>query len=258
MNPQRPMSRPAPTKKFLWSRNLTRRVGFRTRFVVFPCRKVQVSSIAKLNGKMLFSRLDPAETSTTPTLPPTNLASVRNDGGEGKPCLGRRTSQDLPIPQPLWTRSWKSDCYVSCWISDLGKSQKLFLCSVPYDDLNMKGDNPTFMVFSVTCLISTNPNLSATLWSIRSGKNCQTSSEKDSQKTVHFCPLLTAILSVCLFIELYYNVMMCACSELYYNITMCTHSEGCFYNFLCVCTSWKKSLVFKQKWVDLERCLSPT
>ena len=64
------------------------RAGFRMHFVVFPCRKVQVSSIRKLNGKMLFSRLEPAETSMTPTLPPTNLASVRNDGDEGKPCLG--------------------------------------------------------------------------------------------------------------------------------------------------------------------------
>ena len=78
----------------------------------FSCRKVQVSSVRKLNGKMLFSRLELAETSTTTALPPTDLTSVRNDGGKEKPCLVGRTSQDLSIPQPQppWKRSWKRDC----------------------------------------------------------------------------------------------------------------------------------------------------
>ena len=79
-------------------------------FVVFPCRTVQVSSDRKLNDNMLFSRLEPAETCTNPTLPPTDIASVRNDGGEGKPCLGGQTSQDLSIPQPPWKCSWKRHC----------------------------------------------------------------------------------------------------------------------------------------------------
>ena len=97
---------------------------------VSNCRKVQVSSIRKLSGKMLFSLLEPAEPSTTPTLLPTDLASKRKDGGKGKPCLGERTSQDLSIPQPPWKPSWKRDCYVSYWISDLETSLKLkHICS---------------------------------------------------------------------------------------------------------------------------------
>ena len=65
----------ATMKRFLWSRNLPGRQFF-VRFIVFPCRKVQVFSIRKLNGKMLLSLLESAETSTTPTLPPTDLTSV--------------------------------------------------------------------------------------------------------------------------------------------------------------------------------------
>ena len=49
---------------------------------------------------MLFLYLEPAETSMTPTIPPMDLASVTNDGGEGKTCLDEQTSQDLSILQP--------------------------------------------------------------------------------------------------------------------------------------------------------------
>ena len=100
-----------------------------------PCRKVRVSSIRKLNAKMLFSRLEPAENPTRPPPPPTHRPGFcKKPWRRGETLPGRMDQPGFVHPPTAKETLLETWLYVSCWIFNLGTPRKLFSCS----DISLK------------------------------------------------------------------------------------------------------------------------